>query len=1056
MQVQILDLVETRTESNQNVIILFCKTNQGIFYQFNVINTPYYVYIAVGEEFVDSWIEPFCNQLVNVLKNKNSYCNATYCSCNSQKNKIYSSIIREPCGLSLSKPKEFIRDAKLVYRGGFEIYETQKSKFLRIECYRNQDANTIATLIHNNNNFNCGTVNEYQKGVWGVSKNSVDAFIDAKKISSFEWILVPNTSSMFIDFHDIQVIKDETMIEKEVPWKTFIFDIETISKKYRKQETEEALYPIGLISTAINGKLFSFMLKSPSCKEELYNNKEDEYEKGLNMIKKKEEEREQEEKNKTMEVYSDDEELEEDELEKRRLASYEKKQKELARKLKTDQKHIGHVEYFESEIDLLQAFKRYWFEQDPDFIMGYNSNAYDMKYLINRAKKLNIKGFALLSRLEQQPLYYRSEQNVTNQTGTRENIIIDCPGRVFIDLKLIAEKPESGIKLSNYRLKDVSEYFNIGGKDDVEYDQIYDYFYGTSFTRFLLLKYCVRDVDLCVQIESLMDIKNKFIAKSRVLRVRVVDAVDRGLNYVLTMKVRNKINGEYLLPYHPNKTIMRPCYKLIQGYSELFQNAVNKQKYDGAYVYPPIIGYHINPISTFDFSSLYPSIIIALNICHSTLVPTGSISKEMVNITTTGFWFLKSEVKQGILPLILKELLSDRKMVKKQISTLQSKINQEKRSATVEEFNLLRMWDAKQGELKICANSLYGQLGSLFSDFSMFCGAVSITQEGKSKILAIRDVLESREEFKSLGLRVDYGDTDSVMVEFQKVQDFDQVLKWSKRIETFINLESNIFPPPMKMEHEKTSIRTLFLAKKKYVMVLKNFETGELKLKKSGIGKRDLTLYNSTTLQRIFEMAMLENRSSQSIMNYFQKRCGRLLGHRLRDIKQLLNTAQISKPIEQYKEPLPRHIVAAKMLISEDYDMRAGDRLGYYLALTATSKKKKKQDMVVPELLFKNYYPNMSEYVNQMINTAKKTYFWFFPGSTKQEKLNMVDYAANNNLKVHYPLKSQPQQVVSGELEKYGFQREKHNDSKRNFSTPTITRPLKQRKMDEIFGILKN
>jgi DNA polymerase delta subunit 1 len=42
--------------------------------------------------------------------------------------------------------------------------------------------------------------------------------------------------------------------------------------------------------------------------------------------------------------------------------------------------------------------------------------------------------------------------------------------------------------------------------------------------------------------------------------------------------------------------------------------------FEGAYVLDPVIGYYKEPIATLDFASLYPSIMMAHNLCYTTLV----------------------------------------------------------------------------------------------------------------------------------------------------------------------------------------------------------------------------------------------------------------------------------------------------------------------------------------------------------------------------------------------------------------------------------------------------
>lgn len=43
--------------------------------------------------------------------------------------------------------------------------------------------------------------------------------------------------------------------------------------------------------------------------------------------------------------------------------------------------------------------------------------------------------------------------------------------------------------------------------------------------------------------------------------------------------------------------------------------------YEGATVLDPKIGFYDKPVATLDFASLYPSIMMAHNLCYTTLVP---------------------------------------------------------------------------------------------------------------------------------------------------------------------------------------------------------------------------------------------------------------------------------------------------------------------------------------------------------------------------------------------------------------------------------------------------
>lgn len=44
------------------------------------------------------------------------------------------------------------------------------------------------------------------------------------------------------------------------------------------------------------------------------------------------------------------------------------------------------------------------------------------------------------------------------------------------------------------------------------------------------------------------------------------------------------------------------------------------ETYEGAIVIDPQVGFYEKPIATLDFASLYPSIMMAHNLCYSTLI----------------------------------------------------------------------------------------------------------------------------------------------------------------------------------------------------------------------------------------------------------------------------------------------------------------------------------------------------------------------------------------------------------------------------------------------------
>ena len=92
-----------------------------------------------------------------------------------------------------------------------------------------------------------------------------------------------------------------------------------------------------------------------------------------------------------------------------------------------------------------------------------------------------------------------------------------------------------------------------------------------------------------------------------------------------------------------------------------------EEEYAGATVIEPRRAFYQTPVSVLDFSSLYPSIMMAHNLCYTTLIEPadrGRFSPEDYTRTPSGNYFVKLSKRKGLLPEILEELLKARKKAK--------------------------------------------------------------------------------------------------------------------------------------------------------------------------------------------------------------------------------------------------------------------------------------------------------------------------------------------------------------------------------------------------------
>lgn len=116
-----------------------------------------------------------------------------------------------------------------------------------------------------------------------------------------------------------------------------------------------------------------------------------------------------------------------------------------------------------------------------------------------------------------------------------------------------------------------------------------------------------------------------------------------------------------------------------------------------------------SPIVCLDFKSLYPTIIIANNICYTTQTDLNTIKKNgwiegedyIVTPTPIPHYFVTRKHRIGILPIILKGLLEERDKVKDIIKETKDSV-------------LKSILDGLQLALKVSANSLYGFTGAYF------------------------------------------------------------------------------------------------------------------------------------------------------------------------------------------------------------------------------------------------------------------------------------------------------------------------------------------------------
>ncbi|MCC6043573.1 MAG: ribonuclease H-like domain-containing protein, partial [Desulfurococcaceae archaeon] len=370
---------------------------------------------------------------------------------------------------------------------------------------------------------------------------------------------------------------------------------------------------------------------------------------------------------------------------------------------------------------VIEEFISYILDQDPDIVVGYNSNHFDWPYLIERARVLGVR-FDIGRKV-----------GVPPSTSTYGHVSI--PGRLNVDLYNYAEEiPE--IKLKSLDI--VAEYLGVMKREErtlVDYTEFPKY-WKTREGREKLLKYNADDV------VSTLGLSDKFLPFAM------------QLSYVTRLPLDQV--GAASVGFRLEWVLMYEAYKR----DELIPNREEREAepYKGAVVFKPVQGIHEN-VAVLDFTSMYPSIMIKYNVGPDT-IEIGECIEELHNIAPeVGHCFRTSP--PGFFKSVLSKLLQLRKTIREEMK---------KYPPTSYEYRLL---DERQRAIKILANATYGYMG--WAGARWYCKpcAEAVTAWGRQ---LIRKAVELA---TSLGLKTIYGDTDSLFVTYipEKVKQFIELVE---------------------------------------------------------------------------------------------------------------------------------------------------------------------------------------------------------------------------------------------------------------------------------------
>ena len=495
----------------------------------------------------------------------------------------------------------------------------------------------------------------------------------------------------------------------------------------------------------------------------------------------------------------------------------------------------------DDEYNLCKKFLRFWEENCPDAISGWNIKFFDIPYIVNRFNKI-------LGEDETKKLspwgYINSRKTVMNN---RELTAYDFVGVSTLDyIELYRWYAPGGKSQESYSLNNIC---NVElGESKISYEEFDNLHQLYKLNHQKFIEYNIKDVELVLKLEQ----------KLKLIELGLTLAYDTKTNYE-DIFAQTRMWDSLIYNYLFERKIIVPPKS----------NNSKTAAFEGAYVKEVQVGKH-DWVASFDLNSLYPHLMMQYNISPETLIEVSDYDKEMrdviskgvsvdkmieqnvdtskltgVTITPNGQFFRTD--KQGFLPKMLEEMYVDRSKFKKLMLKAKQEYENEKDESKKNEINnRIARYDNLQLAKKVSLNSAYGALGSQYFRFYDLRMALAVTLAGQLSIRWIEKHLNSYMN-NLLKTEEDYviaSDTDSIYLKLgplvDKVHkdktDTNKIITFMDRVcedkiqpsidESYENLANYVhaFAQKMQMKREALADKGIWTAKKRYILNVYNNE----------------------------------------------------------------------------------------------------------------------------------------------------------------------------------------------------------------------------------------
>ncbi|KAJ4753536.1 DNA polymerase [Rhynchospora pubera] len=462
---------------------------------------------------------------------------------------------------------------------------------------------------------------------------------------------------------------------------------------------------------------------------------------------------------------------------------------------------------FEYFIDLMSSL-------DPDILIGWEVQRGSVGFLAERAAYL---GISLLKRISRTPIQDKKPKFTNNSdkeaSTSTEDVVDDewgrthasgvhVGGRIVLNLWRLMR---GEVKINMYSMEAVVEEV-LRRKVPLISARVLNRWFasGPRVARHRSIEYICDRACLNLELINQLDMISRTSELARVFGIDFFSVLSRGSQFRVESMLLRLAHTQNYLAISPGsqQVALQPAMECLPLVME------------------PESGFYPDPVVVLDFQSLYPSMIIAYNLCYSTclgkIFPSRStvlgVSSYQLDLrhlsdledglllAPNGVLYVQSKVRKGILPRLLQEILSTRIMVKQAMKKLSS-------SQQV----LQRIYNARQLALKLIANVTYGYTAAGFSG-RMPCAelADSIVQCGRRTLETAILFVNQNPRWKA---RVVYGDTDSMFV-LLKGRTVEEAFMIGKEIACAV---TTMNPEPVTLKLEKVYQPCFLLTKKRYV-----------------------------------------------------------------------------------------------------------------------------------------------------------------------------------------------------------------------------------------------